>query len=1612
VAQIVNFRAEMGPKPDRGAAGGAEAGPAEPRDSVQTRALLSLLKDGMKPLDVNALDMRNQIYIFQSAIERYFKAIGVDDLDDGDPDSEETRLQVVRSVMGADAATALIGIADTEIDTYRKVIAKLTDRFAPSEDDVHSLGLLIQCRMRDDETTKQYVNRVRALVSRMSSMTTEWQTKHILAVLRFTHKSAKLRDLLAEKAPDTVAEAEKIAEAFETRVKDKPTVDRLAGALTGSSPLPIDNMRFRGNSRATPGRGVCHNCGGQGHFAKVCPSRRDTGGQPQGRGRGGGPRGVTSTNVPFRGRGFVRGAAGFRSHMPANQVGYAGYAEQAEHSQFDAWQSYQPEFPVELPPDAEHSDYSGAAAAAYAPTDNVGYGYGTPHRAPPQFLPSYNPRQEAEELCLLEADVHVNTVSSVTNEWWSTVRLPRGTLKFKVDTGAKGNVCSLHDLHRLGYSLSDLVPSNVVLVSFTKRMVRPLGTLVSKALVNGHMIPFVVHVVPKCNSPLLSLPSALLARLVTLPGRSDNDPSVGESSSGHGYDVSSTNVDEFSAYKDEVVHLQVRDNAVPKQFPPRRVPLALQNQAHFELMEMERDGIIEKVTEPSEWCHPMLVTPKPNGRLRVCMDPRYLNEFLVRAVYPFPDVDQVFASIKGAKIFAKIDLTHGFWNLRLDAASSNLCVFASPWGRFRYKRLPFGVSPAPEVFHRVVADVIRDLPNVIHYIDDILIFAQTREEHDRLVTEILRRLKNVGFSVCRDKCSFGQPAVTFLGHSITGSRISPDPLKLEALHCMQPPSNSAELNSFLGFVNYLARYVPNLAALAEPLRRLQTSKVHFAWTEEQETAFRAIKQALLSSPGLAPFDPTVPLEIATDASQNGLGGVLLQNGQPVLYVARALTPAESRYAIIEKELLAVVFVLSRCHFYTYGRPVTVKTDHKPLLGLVNSDVERLSLRLRRFIERLFPYNLTWEYVPGKDNHFPDALSRMGFRVPLTVQEQTEETSLSRSDAAQYNRLLEGGPIFRDIHDAAKDDVQFQALLKCAAHGWPPKLVKRDARRYLLQPYWALRNELRVLGSFLMWGDRVCVPRTLQARALALLHQGHPGINFMHQRARNVFYWPGITADTYRYVAQCNACVKCQALPPREPLLQEPPATYPGEHISADFFDLDGEVYLVACDAFSNFPFYAKVPSPSTAALIRALQVIFLQTGFPRVFQSDGGPAFRSEEFRAFLRSGACTHRVSSPRYAQSNGAAERVVRTIKTLKRKVHTAQDLFLAVLHLQNTPRPDTGLSPSQLFLGRTQRTPLIPYVRQFSRPWVAHAPAQIRRQRVQTAYYNQHAQVRPTLTWYPGQRAILRDPDAVPQTVEILGPAPQPRAFNVRLVSGTITTRNQRFLFPLSSPAVPSTPPADQVQRPPGINPAPRGPPHLGRPRLPANSRLASTSTARASGSPSPPYGSTAAGSRHLNTRSRQQPIPAPAPGPALPHLTTSTSSSGLVSSPLSLSPVRAASTLVSADISSPPSSTAAPPPSPTAPPRSVADARANVLGTSKSGRLVSASLKARESAATGQWRPQQIIRPLNRAPPQTLATGASPGTPPASTTPPEPTVPPPGPSVPPPAPGPTTAPAPDS
>ncbi|HLP97517.1 MAG TPA: reverse transcriptase family protein, partial [Sideroxyarcus sp.] len=397
-------------------------------------------------------------------------------------------------------------------------------------------------------------------------------------------------------------------------------------------------------------------------------------------------------------------------------------------------------------------------------------------------------------------------------------------------------------------------------------------------------------------------------------------------------------------YNGSPVRLTLRNDARPANIPARKVPLAFHDEVRSQLKSMLDDNIIERVATPTAWCSPMLLVPKKGGKFRLCMDPLYLNRFLLREVYPLPSLDQLTARLSGAKFFSAIDLKWGFWQLPLDDESSWLCTFSTPFGRFRFKRLPFGVSPAPEIFHRVVHESIEDLDGVQSYIDDILVSGRTQEEHDARLAALMERLKERGFTINVEKSVFCRRSVKYLGHRISSGRIEVDPDRAAAIRDLPAPQDVAGLRRMLGMVNYMQMFVPNLANMTGPMRALLKKNVAWHWSPDCETAFTAVKRVLLASPALALFNERMEVTVAADASSFGLGGVLLQEGRPVVYTSRSLLPAERRYSQIEKELLGIVYSLERLEFYTRGRQVVVQTDHKPLLGLVDKQIDELSPR--------------------------------------------------------------------------------------------------------------------------------------------------------------------------------------------------------------------------------------------------------------------------------------------------------------------------------------------------------------------------------------------------------------------------------------------------------------------------------------------------------------------------------------------------------------------------------------------------------------------------------------------------------------------------------------------
>ena len=287
----------------------------------------------------------------------------------------------------------------------------------------------------------------------------------------------------------------------------------------------------------------------------------------------------------------------------------------------------------------------------------------------------------------------------------------------------------------------------------------------------------------------------------------------------------------------------------------------------------------------------MVVVPKSNSKVQICVDLTKLNESVKRERHPLPAVDQTLAQLAGAKVFTKLDTNSGFWQIPLSPNSALLTTFITPFSRYHFRRLPFGISSAPEHFQRRMSE------GTVCLMDDILMYVATREEHDKRLRDVLQRLSNLGMTLNSNKCRFAQSSVEFLGHVIDTQGIKPDPNKVSAIVQFATPTNVSDIRRFLGMVNQLSKFSPNLAEITQLLRELLVKENAWLWGEQQHRSFDQVKEVLTASPILALFDPNLETVLSADTSSHGLGAVLLQRQvsgklQPVAYISRAMTATE------------------------------------------------------------------------------------------------------------------------------------------------------------------------------------------------------------------------------------------------------------------------------------------------------------------------------------------------------------------------------------------------------------------------------------------------------------------------------------------------------------------------------------------------------------------------------------------------------------------------------------------------------------------------------------------------------------------------------------------------
>jgi len=725
-------------------------------------------------------------------------------------------------------------------------------------------------------------------------------------------------------------------------------------------------------------------------------------------------------------------------------------------------------------------------------------------------------------------------------------------------------------------------------------------------------------------------------------------------------------------------HIDLRPGTRPVVRPMRRFSPPDMAALRKETDDLLASGLI-KVSD-SEFGAQVLFVDKKDGTRRMCVDYRSLNEATVKDAYPLPLIDEIFDRLKSAKYFSKLDLRSGYHQLKMKPEDTHKTAFRTPYGSFEFLVLPFGLSNAPGAFMRMMDKVFpphqfRDFLGP--FIDDLLIFSSSWEEHLIHVKLVLSRLQEAKLYAKLSKCMFGVTQVEYLGHIISGGGISSHPGKVSAVQEMPAPKNVAELRSFIGMVTYFHKFIKNFARLAVPLHALFKKGIKWTWSSDCQESFEALKRALSVAPILRPFDPTLPVIVQTDASMKAVGAVLLQESstglKPVAFYSRKLEDRETRYTVQELEMLAVISALEKWEHYLLGVPFKLESDHRSLEHVKTS--KDPSKRVERWLSALSRFNFDIVYRPGPTNAVADSLSRL-------VPSLAAITSLS-ADPELLSKIKEGyrddvyfGPVFQkwvlDESPSAKFAPRYS---RCFA---------RDGLLYFSDPL----------------GDRLCIPALPEVKLLLLREShdavaaGHFGLEKTYQSLARRFFWPRLASSVKKFVSACQTCqaMKADTRPTAGVYRPVDVPDRPWESVGMDFItglptSVEGfDSILTVVDRFSKMAHFIPTVKTVTAPEVATLFVnqVFRFHGLPSSIVSDRDPKFTSEFWQALMTKLGTKLRMSTVDHPQSDGQAERanysIIQLLKTFCSENAKSWSSLLPTLEFahNNAPNKSSGVSP----------------------------------------------------------------------------------------------------------------------------------------------------------------------------------------------------------------------------------------------------------------------------------------------------------------------------------------------
>ena len=788
----------------------------------------------------------------------------------------------------------------------------------------------------------------------------------------------------------------------------------------------------------------------------------------------------------------------------------------------------------------------------------------------------------------------------------------------------------------------------------------------------------------------------------------------------------------------------------PKPFCERyrRIPPHQYQEVKEHLKQMLEIGAIRKSNSP--WASAVVLVRKKDGALRFCIDLRKLNTHTVKDAQTLLRIEDSLDSLNGAVIFTSLDLKSGYWQVELDEESMPYTAFTvGPLGFYECLRMPFGFTNAPATFQRLMESCLGDLHLnwCIIYLDDIIIYSKTPEEHIERLEGIFAKLQKAGLTLKPSKCEFLKSRITYLGHIVSKNGIETDPKKISAVQQWPRPTTVTQVRKFLGFTNYYRKFLQYDAKIAKPLHLLTSGdnankkRSKIVWTEDCESAFTLLKGLCSNTPVLAYPDYLKEFKLYTEASDGGLGAVLTQISEdgkerPVAFASRTLSKSEKNYDAHKLEFLALRWaVTDHFHEYLYGGTFEVYTDNNPLTYVLTT--AKLDAIGQRWVASLAPYNFSLFYNPGRQNIVADSLSRipwdgatftdsMDYNIVKAMINKGESNTLATVEpeviypdlTIQMHQVVsplagklsnmdwkkeqmddaEIGPVLRLVR--TKKHLQYKFLTSDSSAFRTIMRFRMDLRIVddLLYRKWVYKNEVAYL-QFLL-------PVSFRKKTVMACHDhfGHLGMDKTLVLLQERFFWPKMNDDVHTHIRNCDRCLRFKQTPEKDEM-QSIETTYPMELVHMDFLTIgsklkgDNEVdILVITDHFTRYAQAFTCSAQMAAVVATTLYEKFLvHYGWPERLLSDQGGNFESKLIAELCRIGKVQKCRTTPYHPQGNGQCEKFNRTLLSMIGTLEPNQkgrwqDYISSLTQAYNSSRCDsTGFSPYYLMFGRMPRLPI---------------------------------------------------------------------------------------------------------------------------------------------------------------------------------------------------------------------------------------------------------------------------------------------------------------------------------